>query len=60
MSESKKILAVLEPNYDDSRWRVRIECIKLLASLVEHYKKLDYFKKYWEKMFLASLEDASS
>jgi len=52
LEKTKEVLTVVKPCLSNTKWRVRIEAVKMFIDLSLHYKKLDYFKTYWEDLYL--------
>jgi len=52
VEKTKEVLIVVKPCLSNTKWRVRIEALKMFIDLSLHYKKLDYFKTYWEDLYL--------
>ena len=55
-----EIKQAMELALEDTRWRIRMEAIKLLVELCLHFKKLECFKKHCEEHFLSFLEDPAA
>ncbi len=57
IDKTKEVFLAIKPAMNNTRWRVRSEAIKMFVELSVHFKKLDYFKTYWEALFLQSFAD---
>jgi hypothetical protein len=41
--KTKEVFAAVKPALANTKWRVRIEVVKMFIDLSLHFKKLDYF-----------------